>query len=177
MPTPKRFPVRDFYKAVGADGFDMFTHETDYSDAIGCMVQNLAAIGESVEPLSGPRLCSPDVLHAYDRLTPCMGLGRWGEKWCGSRITRIFIVRGRPVVKGSDSRSPSRFKYGFYDYEVIKEITSRKLIVDTLVAENRNRSARFLHHNGSWKKMPMTREEAESIYLRTMTVYADSGRL
>jgi hypothetical protein len=121
------FKTREFFKLVAEDGIDMWAREIDYIDAIGYTLYKT-----DIDPNVKPRVCTDQVLHASVRLTDAHrhvkphGVAKYG-------YFRVLKVHGTPVCKDPQGR-----KYGFYEFDVLREVLDPDEIFNAVLSENQN---------------------------------------
>lgn len=116
------FKTREFYKVVGQDGYDLFSHTVNWLDYLGKTYEHPE---DRRTPTVYPPLrpCTTHVVHASHK--PYLAL-RYGfiraTRVAPNLYLRMLVVRGTPVASDG-GRSGHASKYGFHQLDVLTELT------------------------------------------------------
>jgi hypothetical protein len=124
------FKTRDFYKVVGQDGYDLYSHTIDWVALVGETYVHPEDQREAVNSnlrvrhVQGLRPCTSAVVHASVKPYAAIryGMIRAAQQE-EHKYLRMLIVHGTPVTSDAYDRSGHATKYGFHVLEVKEQLT------------------------------------------------------
>lgn len=146
------FKERNFYKIVGPDGYDLRTHTIDYLDAIGYTVYMLPDASDANKDWR--EVCTKYVLHASPSLNEAHYIMSGNAHFERAYFKRIIEVYGTPVC-----RDRSSSKYGFREFDILREVSDEQEILELLLTHTWRRM-RF----GRWETTRLSVSQCEAIY-------------
>lgn len=149
------FKTRYFYKCIRADGTDLFTGTINYVEAIGYCIY----VPEPMQ-CDPPQIGNEGILHASPTICQAFfvarDLRRWSPYEYATPYYRLIEVWGTPVTS---DRRPKPSKYGFFEFDVIREVKKPDEIVYALSTYVWNKSV-----NGRWVPQSMSEAAAKRTY-------------